>query len=264
MKQSETVRYGMPTLLENESIDDCAELCSRLGLDFIELSMDLPAYQSMFIDTDHFSQLSEKYGIGYTIHLNAYLNISDFNPYLAEASMRTVMESIEIGRKLGAPALNMHMARGDYFTLPDKRVNLYDVYRDFYLDSMRKFRSACEDTIRDAPMKICIENCNGYTDFQKEALAILLESPVFGLTLDIGHCAAADFVDEPYIYEHIDKLTHMHIHDALGKKNHLPLGEGELDIGKYLALAQKQNCTVVLETKTIAGLRKSVDWLNNR
>ena len=52
-----------------------------------------------------------------------------------------------------------------------------------------------------------------------------------------------------------NKLYHMHIHDALGKKNHLDLGTGELDLPKYFYLANKHNCRVVLETKTISGLK---------
>ena len=56
----------------------------------------------------------------------------------------------------------------------------------------------------------------------------------------------------------------MHLHDALGKKNHLALGTGEMDIGKYLCLAQEQSCRVVLETKTIEGLKASVRWVRDR
>lgn len=257
-------RFGMPTLLETENIDQCAALCHDLGLSFVELSMDLPTYQPMYINTDHFLELAARYQIGYTIHLCATLNVSDFNPYIAEAAVRTLIESIEVAKKLGVPVLNMHMVRGDYFTLPDRRVNLYDRYMDFYLDTICEMRKVCEEIIGNSGMVICAENCNGFTDFQKEALKILLGSEAFGLTLDIGHHAAAEFIDETFICENIGKLKHMHIHDACGKKNHLPLGEGELDIQKYLHLGWQHNCTMVLETKTIAGLRQSVDWLKNR
>ena len=50
-------------------------------------------------------------------------------------------------------------------------------------------------------------------------------------------------------------------YDAEGRKNHLALGAGEIDIEKYTNLAKEQNCRVVLETKTIDGLRQSVEWL---
>lgn len=56
----------------------------------------------------------------------------------------------------------------------------------------------------------------------------------------------------------------MHMHDALGKKNHMALGTGELDLNKYLQLAKEQSCRIVLETKTIEGLTQSVNWISER
>lgn len=57
----------------------------------------------------------------------------------------------------------------------------------------------------------------------------------------------------------------MHIHDAKAQKSdHLTLGTGELDINRYLKLSERQNCSVVLETKTVAGMTESVIWLNKR
>ena len=35
-------RCGMPTLIETETLEECAALCRELELDFIELNMNLP------------------------------------------------------------------------------------------------------------------------------------------------------------------------------------------------------------------------------
>ena len=54
----------------------------------------------------------------------------------------------------------------------------------------------------------------------------------------------------------------MHLHDAKGtRQDHQPLGQGEMDIPAYLALAKERDCTVLLEVKTLEGLRQSVAWL---
>ena len=57
----------------------------------------------------------------------------------------------------------------------------------------------------------------------------------------------------------------MHLHDALVNEHcdHLPFGDGDLNIKEYLGLAHKHNCRVVIEVKTIEGLRKSVEWINH-
>ena len=37
--------WGMPTLLEAPDPESAAALCQELGLDFVELNMNLPEYQ---------------------------------------------------------------------------------------------------------------------------------------------------------------------------------------------------------------------------
>lgn len=73
------------------------------------------------------------------------------------------------------------------------------------------------------------------------------------MTFDIGHNHGCDNLDEPYIIEHQAHLFHMHMHDALGKKNHLALGTGELDICKYLPYF-----AILLSNKSLAGRLKFV------
>jgi sugar phosphate isomerase/epimerase len=86
---------------------------------------------------------------------------------------------------------------------------------------------------------------------------------VFALTFDLGHDHAIGGEDEPFIRKHQDRLIHMHVHDAIGKKNHLAVGTGEIDLKDKLALAKIFGCRCVLETKTIAGLTESVRNLQN-
>lgn len=252
---------GMPTLIETNTLPECAKLCAELGLDFIELNMNMPAFQLDKIDVDYFRSIADKYGIYYTIHLDENLNVSDFNPYVAEAYRKTVADTIEIAKRLDTKVLNMHIAKGVYFTLPDRKVYLFSKYKEQYLKSIVDFRDMCETAIGDADIKICIENCDGYEDFQKEAIELLLQSNVFALTFDVGHNHGIGGTDEEFIMKHKDRLQHIHLHDADGRKNHLALGTGKMDVEKYINLAKEQNCRVVLETKTIDGLKQSVEWL---
>ena len=268
-------QYGMPTLIENRTLADNVSLCGNLGLRFIELNMNFPEYQVECLEqTDVLLRIAERAGIYYTIHLDENLNIADFNHLVSEAYLETVRRSIEAAKKLlclrdrygdsSQPlTLNMHMNHGIYITLPDRKVQMYD--RDFetYMKSFSRFRSLCEEWIGDSNVMIAVENTDGFRDYEKKAIEYLLESPKFGLTWDIGHSKATGEKDVPFIQDHQDHLIHFHIHDGseTPPKNHLALGDGEIDLQGRLKLTQSRNARCVLETKTIEALKRSVLWL---
>lgn len=66
--------------------------------------------------------------------------------------------------------------------------------------------------------------------------------------------------------QHSEALIHFHIHDGseVPPRNHLALGDGEIDIKERLRLAEERNARCVLETKTIEALEKSVAWLKEK
>lgn len=269
------LQFGMPTLIENKTLEDNAALCSSLNLKFIELNMNFPEYQvDQLEQTDYLIQVAEKAGIYYTIHLDENLNIADFNRLVSDAYLETVHRSIEAAKKLlylrdryghgSQPMLlNMHMNHGIYITLPDRKVQMYDRDFDTYRKSFADFRSRCEEWIDDSDVRIAVENTDGFRDYEKKAIEYLLESPRFGLTWDIGHSKATSEKDVPFILDHQEQLIHFHIHDGTEAppRNHLALGDGEIDLAERLKLAESRNARCVLETKTIAALKKSVAWL---
>ena len=161
--------------------------------------------------------------------------------------------------------LNMHMHHGIYITLPDRKVQMYDRDFDTYMKSFSVFREKCEEWIGDSDIRIAVENTDGFREYEKKAIEFLLDSPKYGLTWDIGHSKAIGEKDVPFIMSHQDHLIHFHIHDGSENppKNHLALGDGEIDLNERLSLAEQRNARCVLETKTIEALKKSVDWLKD-
>ena len=53
------MQFGMPTLIENRTLEENAALCETLGLRFIELNMNFPEYQ-----VDRLEQTEELIRIG--------------------------------------------------------------------------------------------------------------------------------------------------------------------------------------------------------
>lgn len=272
------IQFGMPTLIENKTLEDNAALCSSLGLKFIELNMNFPEYQVESLEqTDTMLQIAEREGIYYTIHLDENLNVADFNQLVTAAYLETIRRSIAVAKKLmclrdrygddSQPLiLNMHMNHGIYITLPDRKVQMYERDFDTYMRSFAVFRSLCEEWIGDSDIMIAVENTDGFRDYEKKAVEYLLASPRFGLTWDIGHSKATGEKDVPFILEHKEHLIHFHIHDGLETppRNHLALGDGEIALLDRLKAAKDRNARCVLETKTIEALRRSVKWLGEK
>lgn len=269
------LQLGMPTLIENRTLKENVSLCSGLGLNFIELNMNFPEYQVEKLERDdELIRLAEQAYIYYTIHLDENLNIADFNQLVSDAYLRTIRRTIEVAKKLlflrdryGVASqpltLNMHMNHGIYITLPDRKVQMYERDFDTYMEAFADFRTKCEEWIGDSDIKIAVENTDGFRDYEKKAIGYLLKSPVFGLTWDIGHSKATGEKDVPFILEHQEHLIHFHIHDGAEKppRNHLALGDGEINLWDRLKLAESRNARCVLETKTIEALKTSVEWL---
>ena len=269
------MQFGMPTLIENRTLEDNAVLCRSLGLRFIELNMNFPEYGiDQLEQADALLRIAEEAGIYYTIHLDENLNIADFNRLVSDAYLETVRRTIQAAKKLlplrdrygdpGQPLiLNMHMHHGIYITLPDRKVQMYDRDFDEYMKSFAAFRSLCGEWIGDSGVMIAVENTDGFRGYERKAIEYLLESPVFGLTWDVGHSKATCEKDVPFILSHSGRLVHFHIHDGTETPpaNHLALGSGEIDLNERLDLAENRNARCVLETKTVRALKQSVQWL---
>lgn len=271
------MQFGMPTLIENRTLEENAALCGELGLRFIELNMNFPEYQVDGLgQTDELIRIADRYRLYYTIHLDENLNIADFNPLVTEAYLETVRRTILAAKALlplrdryddpGRPlTLNMHMHHGIFITLPDRKIQMYERVFEMYMKSFAAFRSLCEEWIGDSGIMIAVENTDGFRDYEKKAVEYLLQSPKFGLTWDIGHSKAVGEKDVPFLMEHRERLIHFHIHDGTETPpgNHLALGDGEIDLKDRLRIAESRQARCVLETKTVQALKQSVQWLRN-
>jgi len=258
------LEFGMPTLIELATLEENVDLCKELGLSFVELNMNLPQYQMDCIDMASLKEFQKRDHIYFTLHLDEKLSVADFNLGVAKAYVDTVLAAIQLAKELNIPVLNMHFDEGVHFKLPDRKVFLYDYYKDAYLVKLSKFHNLCEQAIGNHEIKICIENCSGWRNYAKEGIELLLESKVFALTLDIGHSYCANGVDEEFIKMHLDRLSHMHLHDATKEAPHLALGTGEICLEEQFHLAKECSCRCVLETKNVEGLRKSVKFIELR
>lgn len=254
--------YGMPFLLETPTITSAARLCHELGLQFVELNLSFPSCGLEHLDVQELYHLKKTLGIYFTLHLEEDCNPFTFNSSVRRAWQNSIRQALQLAQAIGAPTVNMHLPQSIFITLPDRKVVLNEAYFDDYMQSVQELRELVENELAGSDTRLAIENTSGFPAYQQQALETLLASPFVGLTLDIGHSHAIGNTDIPF-YQRMNRLIHMHCHDAKGKCNHLALGDGEIDLNQRLAWAKNNGARVVLETKTVDALRKSVAWVQN-
>lgn len=254
--------FGMPFLLENASIAEAAMLCNELGLQFVELNMSFPVCLAERLDVQELYRLKKQLGIYFTLHAEEDCNPFAFNTGVRRAWQGSLRQSLCLAQAIEAPIVNMHLPKEIYITLPDRRVCLNERCFEDYMQAVRELRELVEEELAGSGTRLAIENTDGFLPYQQEALEYLLESPAFGLTLDIGHSHTIGNTDIPF-YQRMNRLIHMHVHDARGTSNHLALGDGDIDLRQRLGWARQSSARAVLETKTVAALRQSVAWLQN-
>ncbi len=252
------MEFGMPYLLEMASLEECCRLAQPLGLSFVELNANFPACQADRLDPVQLHALARKYDLYFTLHIEEECDPFTINPLVRTAWLKSVRYSLELAAAMHMPIVNMHFPHGVYITLPDRKAYIYEQYAEEFRAALAAFRDICEEALESTSTRIAIENTNGWQPHEQRAIEYLLESPVFGLTLDIGHAYGVHLADEPFFHRHEERLIHMHGHDAVGKRNHLALGDGEIDLARRFALAEQHSARIVLETKTVEALTESV------
>ena len=275
------LHFGMPTLIELNSLKENVELCKKLKLNFIELNMNIPLFSVLGIEDENNFELKKiieelnfyqkEFGIYFTIHLDENFNFADSNIYIKNAYLKTLKAVIKNSKKINCPIINMHLNKGIYFTLPTEKVFLFEKYKEEFNNSLEEFIKFCNCEISDSNIFISIENTDGWTDFEKKSIEKILMNKNFSLTFDIGHSQAIGNIDQDFILKNKSKLKHFHIHDgtlpnAATKqfgKNHLQLGTGNINLKEKIYLAKETNSRCVIETKTVDTLKKSVSYLKN-
>ena len=256
-----TMIYGIPTLMEYSDNAVLFRFCAEQGYRFAEMNMTFPWFQPDVLSAAPLRALAKEYGIGLTIHLHDQVNPFEFSPEMRRAHLENVDFALGLAKALELPRLNMHLLPGTYSTINGVKTYLYAHCADRYLDYVRAFRDRVDRALAGTGTVFCIENTGGFRAFHHQAIGILLESPCFALTYDVGHDYRTGNQDEAFMLAHQDRIRHFHIHDCDSKANHLGLGEGNLDLPRYLKMARDLDATAVIEVKESGALIRSRAYL---
>jgi sugar phosphate isomerase/epimerase len=259
------LRIGMPSLIELISFEDTLDLCRELNLDFIELNMNLPSNFIENLPSEKLSESKEKHNISYTMHMPDDMDMGVFFQSVRDGYVKLALDTVVWASKAGVELLNFHIIEGAKMTLPHKKIYIYDQYSDIFVKNFTySFKTVCRYATK-SNIGINIENSGNFNRlFAQEALNQVLKMKGTGITWDIGHDSANNFIDHTYLMKMNQHITHMHFHDTMGQKDHLVPFEGESDLIESIDFAVRNNLTVLIEVKTIAALKESVYILRQK
>ena len=214
-----------------ESLTDCAEIFSEGRHDLLREE-----------------EVAFSYDLTYTVHApSTDINLASVREPIRMASLQLVKQMADICNDLDSDIMVIHPG-----------------YFPFSSDgpaAMKAFERSVpvlEDISTDSGVKICVENMPQWDCF-------LFRYPQLdiggnGFTLDIGHANTLgnlpEFLDV--------NISHFHLHDNNGTiDEHLPIGEGNIDMGLLVDLLKKSNAIKIIENKCEDDVHKSLEALNN-
>jgi sugar phosphate isomerase/epimerase len=166
----------------------------------------------------------------------------------------------------------------NYLTLASNYVNLAVVHPGYlspygvqvphqaYMTNLASIRELC-DFAADFGILIAVENMpdfpkifGKYPDEMQEMLDAVGSHNV-GFTFDVGHANTVGLIDE-FLDQLGDRISHMHIHDNMGKKDeHLPIGEGTIDWKHVMEKLSNYKGIFVTEMASVEEGIKSLEFL---
>ena len=157
---------------------------------------------------------------------------------------------------------NIHLDPGIHFSLPDKKIFIYQEYLNDYLDA---YKDSCDILSKIASKynaTILFENVK-IESYTLKAIEVISNYENLFFTLDLGHNIRYGNIAKEEFLKYENKIKHIHLHDFNGSKDHQELFTGLLNTKEELAFCNKHNLDVLIEVKRKEELINSVNKLHN-
>ena len=252
------MKLGMPILYEYNSIKENIDLAKKLGLDFIELNLNFGYCRNEMENFQELEKLIKESNLEFTIHFYDEADFATYNE-VVDAYLILLDKYLNLSKNMNIKLVNVHLNIGPIVTISGERNYIYEKEYNLYIERLINNLKKAEDIASKYNVKLVIENIeipeyliNTYLDLNKNG---------FSFNYDIGHDYTSTKALEKLIEKENFKFLEFHIHDAKGKKCHLSIGDGEINIQKFKDLAK--DSYVVLEVKSSEEIIASVDKFRN-
>lgn len=194
----------------------------KIGLDFIDLTLEPQAAYSATLEVDRIKKALEATGMGIVGHTAYYLPIASPFPELRECALSEIERDMQIFLHLEAKKVNVH---------PFTWAPLHETrwIRETNIHSFQRLT----ETASKLGLKLMMENMAPLFNTPRDLSSVFSAVPELGFHLDVGH---ANLETEHNLSVELsslfaDRLEHVHFSDNNGGNLdlHLPLGVGKID-----------------------------------
>jgi sugar phosphate isomerase/epimerase len=229
------------------------EWMAKMGLDFIDLTIEPPEAASWLIDAKAVRRDLDQYRLKVVGHTAFYLPMGSAIEDLRKASVKELCRCIDIFSEVGARYMNIH---------PDRHTPMHD--RSFYIHRNIQTLGELIEHGRMRGVGLMIENLPGDYNDVHQLGELLNPLPELGLHLDIGHAnLLVAYNTTPEILEAFgSRLRHVHLHDNKGGHAdlHLPLGAGTLDLRGMLGALKSSGYDGTITLEVFSADRHYLDY----
>ena len=210
----------------------------------------------------HIRSLAAAQGVDLSIHfIHRGVAPASHQPERRACHRSELEQTLELASDIGAQVVVVHPGPIDCPGVAPTRAP--ETIRREAWENLRGFLEETAPRAQEAGVVICVENLHHAPGQVIQSYAELLElvqavsSPAVQITLDTGHADLSDGITgaldtfAPY-------LRHMHIHDSDGQRDHLEIGQGNLDFARWLDQWRAYPFTLVVETRNDADPQGSV------
>ena len=194
----------------------------------------------------------------YYVYVNSYYRPTTLGEFTKDLNLE---EIISFGTKFNIYKYNLHLDPGIHFSLPDKKVFIYQEYLKEYLNAYKRSCDLLSKIADKYNAIILFENVKIESYTLKAIEAISNYNNLF-FTLDLGHNIRYGNVAKEQFLKYENKIRHIHLHDFNGLKDHQELFTGLLNIKEELDFCEKNNLDVLIEVKRKEELINSVNNLH--
>lgn len=249
-------KIGLQILFDFPDITDAIKFAKNNGFNNLELNLNnISFYQQLDNPKERkrIRESTEAVNVKLLFHSPEGLSFFVPDEKIREATLDALKRIIDWATEIKVERVTIHLGTDLFFGTTGKRVPTYEVYPDYFKNSITKVLTDIKKLAKDKTYA-CIENVGGFRyPFVMEIIDKTLGDNL-ALTMDIGHIhrfqGEAREKEFKFFKDHLKYIKNCHVHDNNSEwDQHNIIGEGKIDFVPYFQMLADTDAYLIFEVR---------------